>query len=82
MKFLKVTAYVCLISLIFSGFKCKENICPNCDIEPDGGPCKASFSRYYFDKTEGKCLEFIWGGCDGSVPFETLEACEACKCDE
>ena len=23
------------------------------------------------------CQEFTWGGCQGSVPFETMEACMA-----
>ena len=54
--------------------KCK------CDLIPDPGLCKAYFPRYYFDKKEGKCKEFIWGGCDGVVPFQTLEACEKCGC--
>lgn len=31
--------------------------------------------RYYFDSASGTCKAFSWGGCDGSVPFDTLEAC-------
>jgi hypothetical protein len=50
-----------------------------CDLEPDGGLCNAAIPRYYFDKEEQKCKEFIWGGCDGTVPFETLEECRACE---
>jgi len=26
---------------------------------------------------EGKCVSFIYGGCEGVVPFETLEDCQA-----
>ena len=52
----------------------------NCDLAPEVGPCNAAFPRYYFDKTEKKCKEFIWGGCAGVVPFESLAECEACGC--
>lgn len=51
----------------------------NCQLEPDPGPCNAAFRRYYYDKQEKKCKEFIWGGCGGVVPFETLEACKECE---
>ncbi len=47
---------------------------------PETGSCKAAFKRYYFDKAEKKCKEFVWGGCNGVVPFDTLEECESCKC--
>jgi Kunitz/Bovine pancreatic trypsin inhibitor domain len=53
----------------------------NCSLVPESGDCKALFKRYYFDPAEGKCKEFVWGGCGGVVPFETLEECESCKCD-
>lgn len=53
-----------------------------CDLVPDPGMCKAYMPRYYYDKKEGKCKEFIWGGCNGVVPFMTLEACEKCDCEK
>lgn len=52
----------------------------NCALEPNVGPCNASFTRYYFDPVEKKCKQFTWGGCAGVVPFETLEDCESCGC--
>jgi hypothetical protein len=52
----------------------------NCNQKPDAGYCEALIKRYYYDKTEGKCKEFIWGGCDGTVPFETLNECISCRC--
>lgn len=56
---------------------------PRCALEPETGPCDAAFPRYYYDKAEGTCKQFTWGGCEGTVPFETLEACqEACGCDD
>ena len=33
-------------------------------------------------KIEGKCKEFTWGGCDGIVPFDTMEECEKCECSK
>jgi Kunitz/Bovine pancreatic trypsin inhibitor domain len=52
-----------------------------CAKQPETGPCKALVKKYYFDKQEGRCKEFVWGGCEGVVPFETFEACESCRCN-
>ncbi|MQX52611.1 BPTI/Kunitz domain-containing protein [Alcanivorax sediminis] len=46
-----------------------------CYQPPESGMCKASFQRYYYDADTDSCRTFIWGGCKGSVPFETLDAC-------
>jgi Kunitz/Bovine pancreatic trypsin inhibitor domain len=54
----------------------------NCQLQPFSGPCEALISKYYFDKAEGKCKEFSWGGCQGVVPFETLEDCQQCGCNQ
>lgn len=48
-----------------------------CEQPPESGRCPASHTRWWFDGRAGTCKAFIWGGCDGSVPFETLEACHA-----
>lgn len=49
---------------------------------PDAGMCRAAKPRYYYDPTEKKCKQFIWGGCQGVVPFITLDECKkACGCD-
>lgn len=54
---------------------------PACMLEPETGPCKAAFRKYYYDQEEKTCKTFIWGGCNGVVPFETLEECqEKCGC--
>lgn len=51
-----------------------------CELAPQAGPCKASIERYYYDSSAQECRPFIWGGCDGVVPFDTLAACEsACE---
>ncbi len=73
-----------LIGLIAFTFSCDEkDIKPaNCSLDPEMGPCEAAIKRYYFDQSLGICKEFVWGGCDGVVPFETLEECKACECNE
>ncbi len=51
-----------------------------CGLFPDPGPCKAYLPKYYYDKPAAQCREFIWGGCGGMVPFESLEKCKKCSC--
>lgn len=46
-----------------------------CRMKHDTGPCKAMFERFYFDEKSGICKPFTWGGCQGSVPFETMDEC-------
>ena len=53
-----------------------------CSLVPDAGPCEAAIPRYYFDQTDKTCKQFLWGGCDGVVPFITLEECTKCACQE
>ncbi|MFQ6612253.1 MAG: BPTI/Kunitz domain-containing protein, partial [Fidelibacterota bacterium] len=58
----------------------KKQLPAPCLLEPDSGPCDAYIPRYYYDQDTGECKEFVWGGCDGVVPFITLEECqEACE---
>ena len=59
---------------------CTTEVDSRCNMEPNPGECCAAIPRYYFDKEEGKCKEFIWGGC-GEYPFETLEECQECGCE-
>ncbi|VDL91742.1 unnamed protein product [Schistocephalus solidus] len=41
------------------------------------GPCLALIPRYGFDPTVGKCVQFMYGGCEQNENnFETLEACQ------
>lgn len=61
--------------------KCEQG--DNCTLKPQAGPCYAYIPRYYFDQEEEVCKEFTWGGCEGVVPYETLEACQAdCECKD
>lgn len=68
--------------LFFS--KCGEETQGNiaaCDLAPETGRCRAAIPKYYWDAEACACKEFIWGGCGGVVPFETIEACEVCECE-
>lgn len=48
----------------------------SCFLVPDPGLCQAAFPRYYYNSETDKCTQFLWGGCEGVVPFETLEECK------
>ncbi len=40
------------------------------------GPCRASFSRWYYDPLKKKCHRFTYGGCNGNENnFETSDKC-------
>ena len=52
-------------------------IVDQCELLPDPGPCDAAIQAFYFDSNTFACEEFMWGGCNGIVPFSTLEDCEA-----
>lgn len=52
-----------------------------CADPPRTGPCRASFTRYYYDPLDGQCYPFTYGGCHGSGNnFDTQVSCqETCK---
>ncbi len=49
----------------------------NCLLKPERGPCKAIFEAYYFDQQSRSCKPFLWGGCQGVVPFKNIEECNS-----
>ena len=57
---------------------CTLAICePVCSLEPEVGPGRAAFERFFFNGTSGMCEPFIYGGVGGNPNnFETIEECE------
>jgi hypothetical protein len=52
----------------------------SCLAKPDPGPCRAAKPAFYYDYQADSCQQFLWGGCQGRVPFETLQDClRMCK---
>ncbi|XP_055871293.1 actinia tenebrosa protease inhibitors-like isoform X1 [Biomphalaria glabrata] len=54
-----------------------------CRLPSQAGPCRASFTRFYFDTNTQDCKEFIYGGCNGNANnFQTMAECRAaCVCN-
>ena len=45
---------------------------------PETGPCKAKFTRYYYDQPDAKCKPFRYGGCKGNGNnFKSSIGCQA-----
>jgi len=43
------------------------------------GRCRALLPRYHW--RYGRCEKFMWGGCEGLVPFDTAADCAAAACE-
>ena len=52
-----------------------EELPVSCLVKPDSGPCRTYQIRFYYDYRDDSCKAFNYGGCEGRVPFPTLESC-------
>uniref|UniRef100_A0A5K3F663 BPTI/Kunitz inhibitor domain-containing protein n=1 Tax=Mesocestoides corti TaxID=53468 RepID=A0A5K3F663_MESCO len=49
-----------------------------CLQEPDPGPCRGFFQRWYFDAVTNECSRFMYSGCMGNENnFDSKEECES-----
>jgi len=81
----KVQHEITFVSLIFFLTSCGRDCTSlpmQCDLMPESGPCEAAIEKYFFDAEDQVCRPFIWGGCEGIVPFDTIEDCQQCECRE
>jgi hypothetical protein len=47
-----------------------------CKLVPNAGVCEAMIPKYFYNVSEGLCRTFIWGGCQGVVPFNSMQDCQ------
>ena len=69
-----VVDIVMLIDLILNPGN--STIPEECLLEPDPGPCFGYMPMYYFNQDSESCEMFIYGGCAGLVPFESISECQ------
>ncbi|CAH1955307.1 unnamed protein product [Acanthoscelides obtectus] len=47
-----------------------------CFSEPDPGQCGGNYHKFYYDRRDGVCKVFVYGGCGGNRNnFDTMEEC-------
>ncbi|XP_072248710.1 kunitz-type protease inhibitor 2 [Leuresthes tenuis] len=48
----------------------------HCRLSPDSGPCRAAFTKFFYDSDSASCHTFLFGGCRGNAnKFDSKEAC-------
>ena len=47
-----------------------------CSLEPETGPCRGGFRKFFYNSTTDQCELFIYGGCGGNDnQFDTRSEC-------
>ncbi|XP_070686059.1 kunitz-type protease inhibitor 2 [Pempheris klunzingeri] len=55
-----------------------ESFSERCGAEPQVGPCRAAFQRWFYSRETGGCQSFIYGGCRGNQNnYNSQESCMA-----
>ncbi|KAK2846444.1 hypothetical protein Q5P01_009443 [Channa striata] len=50
----------------------------HCEVEPEAGPCRAAFTRWFYNHKTGNCEKFKYGGCRGNKNnYDSKESCAA-----
>ncbi|XP_050740363.1 papilin-like isoform X2 [Eriocheir sinensis] len=51
---------------------------PRCVLVPQPGNCAHALARYFYSRSDGACLQFVYSGCGGNENnFQTKESCES-----
>ncbi len=53
----------------------KADLPVSCVVTPVSGSCRGSQVGFYYDYRDDRCKPFSYGGCQGRVPFPTLQRC-------
>ena len=72
---LNVVDIVTIVSLILNSGD--STIPEECLLEPDSGPCFGYVPMYYYNQDTQSCEMFIYGGCMGLIPFQSLLECQS-----
>lgn len=61
---------------------CTTHFSEYCFLDSDIGPCRAYDPRWYYNRTDGSCQQFMYGGCPGNGNnFKTVDECQE-KCGD
>lgn len=80
---IKLVRLLFISVVVATGIHCADDCVLNerCAAGQIESLCQAAIPKYYFDKADKKCKEYIWGGCSEIIPFATLVECELeCSC--
>ncbi|KAK6034130.1 Kunitz/Bovine pancreatic trypsin inhibitor domain protein [Cooperia oncophora] len=69
------------IPVIFSDRISVSALNPACELDIEAGECRGTIESYGYNKDDGMCIPFTYGGCGGNENrFGKLEECEkACE---